>query len=371
MSKKNVLILTVGTGTAGARSNLAQGLCNTIRMIDPRAYGLVPSSSEESQAIADLIAGEFPENFLGKLAAIDLPDNLRCCRLTFQNVIRKARGLLSPGDRLIINPTSGTKQMSVGATLAALDEEMGDIVFTVGARQDGVVKTGMEELAYFDPALYFRERDLRLADSFFRAGGFAAAEKIVRKFKGFEPKLYAYVATIHHWQRFDYAKAAKCCAPYDKMLQCILKRCDESKKPELGILSDIFAWAKFALRTQDAETLVRLVYKAFEYAAHLFLFPEFQKTGAVTSFEELVKKKHPFASSILEKFKGKKNFYKSLSLRNENTHKIRAIDLGPAQAFYDRVLNAVVDIKPTFRPTDLPLDQFEKNRAVGKADAAF
>ncbi len=34
----SLLILTVGTGTAGQRSDVAQGLANTIRQVRPRKF---------------------------------------------------------------------------------------------------------------------------------------------------------------------------------------------------------------------------------------------------------------------------------------------------------------------------------------------
>jgi len=51
----SVLILTVGTGTAGKHSDVAQGLANTIRQVRPRKFWLVPSASDKSTPVADLI----------------------------------------------------------------------------------------------------------------------------------------------------------------------------------------------------------------------------------------------------------------------------------------------------------------------------
>ena len=70
----------------------------------------------------------------------------------------------SPSDRLLVNPTSGTKQMSVAAVLAALDEEVGMVIFTVGDRADGVVKTGTERMAEVNTAEFYLQQDLAQAD---------------------------------------------------------------------------------------------------------------------------------------------------------------------------------------------------------------
>ncbi len=49
----SLLILTVGTGTAGKHSDVAQGLANTIRQVQPRKFQLVPSASEKSAPVAE------------------------------------------------------------------------------------------------------------------------------------------------------------------------------------------------------------------------------------------------------------------------------------------------------------------------------
>ena len=50
-----LLILTVGTGTAGKHSDVAAGLARTIDLCAPRLFWLVPSASEKSRPVADLI----------------------------------------------------------------------------------------------------------------------------------------------------------------------------------------------------------------------------------------------------------------------------------------------------------------------------
>jgi hypothetical protein len=51
----SLLILTVGSGTAAKHSDVAQGLTNTICQVRPRKFWLVPSASEKSTPLADLI----------------------------------------------------------------------------------------------------------------------------------------------------------------------------------------------------------------------------------------------------------------------------------------------------------------------------
>jgi len=72
--------------------------------------------------------------------------------------------------------------MSVPATLAALDEEIGEIVFTVGERHDGVVKTGTERLVTFSTEQFFRERTLREAERLFKAGAYHGAALLLKEY---------------------------------------------------------------------------------------------------------------------------------------------------------------------------------------------
>ena len=51
----SLLILTVGTGTAGKHSDVASGLARTIDLTAPRLFWLVPSESERSRPVADII----------------------------------------------------------------------------------------------------------------------------------------------------------------------------------------------------------------------------------------------------------------------------------------------------------------------------
>ncbi len=63
----HLFIFTVGTGTAGKHSNVASGLANTIRQVRPRKFWLVPSASENSTPVADLVREDVAA--LGSFAA--------------------------------------------------------------------------------------------------------------------------------------------------------------------------------------------------------------------------------------------------------------------------------------------------------------
>jgi hypothetical protein len=94
----HLLILTVGTGTAGRHSDVAQGLANTIRLVRPRKFWLVPSASEKSTPVADLIRETVAD--LGSFApwkqsahyhAIPNHDDIHECRRLLREVIAAAK----------------------------------------------------------------------------------------------------------------------------------------------------------------------------------------------------------------------------------------------------------------------------------------
>jgi len=207
------LILTVGTGinTAERKSSLIDGLRTTIEKIKPSKFWLIPSKSDDSIAVAELVRDGFPsfepwsedEDYLH----IIQHDSLECSRDTVKKVIQKAQQSLGKNDRLIVNPTSGTKQMSSGATVAALDENIGELVFTIGDRADGIVKTGTERLETFVARDYFAERDFKLAQELYQAGSYAPAAQVLKPYPNrFEAEI-ALCRCFHFWEQLDYEQA--------------------------------------------------------------------------------------------------------------------------------------------------------------------
>ncbi len=353
-----LLILTVGTGTAGRYSDLASGLLRTVELLTPRQFWLVPSTAPDSLAIADLLAEGRPA-FAGRFP-LEHPDDLEACRGHLRGVIATVRSQLRNDERLLINPTSGTKQMTAAATLAALDEQIGDIVFTTGERVDGVVKTGTERITAFDPSAYFRERDLALAREFFDAGDFFAAERILKPHGNTLVREWATAYTCHHWRRFDYDRAKT----YAHQL---------ANRSDRDIVADILAWASHALRHHDPDAAIRLTYKALEHAARFYMAEETglgpdakgrYKAAAIAALRTsvvpdhdkadiplglqniariLADLKHPFGTGYDHRL------FTLSNIRHAATHDLRPADKREAQSYLDRAVNLI-----GITPTDLP-----------------
>lgn len=275
-----LLILTVGTGTAGRDSFIAEGLRRTVELIHPRRYWLVPSEAPASVDVADFVREHFPESFAPwsdsqPYAGIREPDIFENCRSTVRAVIDRARSELDRGERLIVNPTSGTKQMSAGATIAALDEGVGELIFTVGERVDGVVKTGTERLESFNAAGYFSEKNFQQASDLFSIGAFEPAARLLASGNAF-PAEAALCRCLHEWERLNYTGALERAKseghPLLQPLLSILRRlAEEATKPWPGpsIVSDLLRSARHLESIRDFEGAITRSCKALEMGLRL------------------------------------------------------------------------------------------------------
>jgi hypothetical protein len=398
------LVLTVGTGTAGPHSNLVLGLQNTLGIVKPDHYWLVPSASADSTAVADLVRELHPAGFepwspSEPYRCIESHDSIAHCRDTMAEVLRHVRTLFKKGDRLLVNPTSGTKQMSAGATLAALDLEADEIQFTVGDRADGVVRTGTERLERFDPLEVFVSRDLRIAGELSAAGSHLAAHRLLARHARAFPlnaldlqivagsgneklktlvrahELATLTHCLHEWERQNYEAArqlaARCNLPQAVPARAPLQAFAEaakSSKPHAAIVSDLLATATLLHRRGDHETSLFLACKALEGGLRLRLMeltglsdpysleilrslpvrPEILKRAEATSHDgtttvlglnQVVDILTCLSDPLAAAYRGDWRIASLVRLRNEYTHALRPIDSSDSRVFLDLVQN--------------------------------
>lgn len=281
-STSNLLILTIGTGTKGDHSNLAQGMITTILRLNPRLYWLVPSESPDSTAVADLVrdaavgeASFHPWSQGSPYARISEPDDLFTCRKVLREVIQAAKRQLKKGEELWVNPTSGTKQMSAAATLAALEAEIGRIVFTVGERQDGVVKTGTERLRDFNTRRFFVERTWKEAARLIHCGAYKGASALL---EAFQPELKIHLEAaqcLHEWQRLNFEGARQIAArsEAEELQPCrpCLDRLAKSDALSVERLGELLASADALAGWGECEEALARYYRGTEMAAQIRL----------------------------------------------------------------------------------------------------
>lgn len=272
MSTKPVspcFLFTVGTGTAGRHSNLAQGLVNSILKTPSHSVvGLVPSSSPDSVGIAELVIEDVcirrKDLDISIVARFSNPDGLLTCRREFRLLLQQ----LNQAGRgeLTVNPTSGTKQMTAAATLACLDEGLGRLAFITGERADGVVKTGTEQLQPVDAARLLAEQRIRAALILLEHGDFSAAARLSSLAGNFFPFATAATATLAEWHRLNYANALRAASGFEDLAEARRSLDRLRAAPEFSIErgADMLALAERELRFDRPEEALSAVYRAVE-----------------------------------------------------------------------------------------------------------
>jgi hypothetical protein len=276
MSSELLYLVTIGTGTAGKHSNLAQGVVNSIRLRRPSAVRLLPSTSPDSVAIAEMVIEELtggttpiPAIIAARLTS---PDDLLACRCELRAVLRQLRAEC-PDAEIAINPTSGTKQMTAATVLACLDECLGNIEFIAGERADGVVKTGTERLAVVDARRLRAEAAVGDARVLLRHGDFAAAATLLADWRDVFPLTAAATATLAAWNRFAYRDALRAAAGHPELasMRQTLDRLAIAAEISLERAADLLNLAERELEFGRPEEALSAVYRAVELLAKLRL----------------------------------------------------------------------------------------------------
>ena len=269
-----IVIATIGTGTAGRHSNLAQGIVNALRLAAPSACVLAHSDSPDSRTIAELVAEAVPEFAPERVQAFADPDDLARCRAAVRGLVRQVRARF-PGWRLALNPTSGTKQMTAGAVLAAVDERLDSIDYIAGQRADGVVMTGTERLVSFDTRRMLAVETGRNALALLDAGAWRGAAVLLDPIADLLPQTAALAKVLDAWDRFDYRRALALADGSDREFWKAVRRrlATLAEADTLSLLrtADMLCFCERALRFGHAEECLASLYRLVEWFARLRL----------------------------------------------------------------------------------------------------
>ncbi len=270
-----ICICTVGTGTAGRDSFVAHGILAGIRAAAPDKVWLCPSASPGSLEVAGLVAGELrnrgsaPEIHTLTLADHDDLDRSR----------RELRALLAdlrkthPNAAIVLNPTSGTKQMTTAAVLAGVDAGVDRIEFVVGERRDGVVRTGAERITRADVRRIRARQCAGNALALIRGGAYGAAERILQPYADFFPRFLTLTRVFGFWNRFAYRRALEITPPGPE-LAAVRKALDAlASAPAISLehAADMTAFAERALDSGEPEEALAVLYRSAELLAKLRL----------------------------------------------------------------------------------------------------
>lgn len=267
-----VYIMTVGTGTAGRTSNLESGLARTIALRNPEITYLVPSANENSRLMADLVCERLSAATVRIVeGCFTDPDDLLRSR-------RELRGQFAriaaehPDAHLIVNPTSGTKQMTTAAVLAAVDLGIADIEYITGPREDGVVVTGKEEIRAIPPRCLVGYRAAADGRRLLAAGAYQAAGMLLEPYADLFPESLAACRTLGAWHRFAYREALRAArgeslAPLRRTLASLA----DARNLSLERAADMLAFVDRSLDFGQVEEALAVLYRLAETMAGLRL----------------------------------------------------------------------------------------------------
>ena len=272
------LLLTVGTGTAGKNSNLAAGLVNSIANLPelPSLAFLVPSLSADSIAVAELVAGESPcpVEIAPPEYRIARADDLLCSRVCIRGSLKILMERF-PGKQILVNPTSGTKQMTIGCFLAASENPGVRLCFIGGKRQDGVVITGTEENLFFEPNLLHRERALAIAEQFYQTGALEAIRPLLLEFGEYAAPESAlgFCQSERQALRFEQARQAATQSDHPKLipLRSYLEKVRDAGRTSSLFVAEVFCGAERLRKWGKDAASYLSYYQSVELAARCAL----------------------------------------------------------------------------------------------------
>lgn len=266
---KKIYIATVGTGTAGKHSNLGQGLLNTIKQANPDYLYFISSQNEASEELGKLVLEE--SGLPGEVFPyFDNPDDLLACRAQCRRCMNSLRNI-HPQDELILNPTSGTKQMTSAAILAAVDTACERIEYISGERFEGVIKTGTERIAPVSGRKLLAEFTLRDAHNLINAGAYHGAAELLRQIRDLYSEDHDYASSVAAWNRFDYTTALEFSSGFPTEQQVTLKKLTDAPDISLIRCADMSAFIKRAINFGQNEEALAVLYRQIEALAKLRL----------------------------------------------------------------------------------------------------
>ena len=380
MAGGNIYVCTVGTGTAGEKSNVAEGIMAAIRHSSPPRCVLVSSSSPESIAVAEIVREGVSGDRVAEIKMISSHDDISMCRREIRSIIRGIKA--SSPDAIAVNPTSGTKQMTAAAVMAAVEEGISGIEFITGPRKDGVIITGQERISRVDASSIIAAATARSAVSLIESGSYDGAYRLLEPLKPLFPNACHLSCALGWWHRFAYQKAK---AELDRIKErgseslsrsrTALMRLQNSPNPSTERAADMMNFARRSLDFGHVEEALAVLYRCVESLARLQLRERFSvdETTPVeqfrakgfdvdgrllskiersadasntfnisTSFDLMAVGPRGAVSNIYSKLRGDSRMWRILQFRNQTRygHDTKSADAGAVESLYQRVLDA-------------------------------
>jgi hypothetical protein len=220
LSMKKMLIINVGSGTAGNESSLAESIAKSIKLHAPCECILIPSLDDVSQLIAETVREKISDISVPCIISencFEQPYDLQNCREVVSSIIDSLQFDRSHGE-ISINLTSGTKQMCIGAMMAALDKNLANVAFIGGEFYRGSVVEGTEALILVSMDSFFKDRALADAKQLASKGALWASVQLLEKFKECQLQLQRY-RLLALWQDLNFTQARQIAAQKEMPLE--------------------------------------------------------------------------------------------------------------------------------------------------------
>lgn len=206
------MIITVGTG-----ETVSHGICCAIRQQNPEYIVFLLTKESKGKTLPLILNDvvmkdrEYEEMILND--ENDIEEIKIECEKVIDKLIKKH---IEPKD-ITIDYTSGTKAMSAGVVLAALEKRLGTLVYVSGKRdKNGRVISGTERVVGIEPNKTYAESLFREAVNLFNSCQFNGCLELISQTKHLvtEPEFQNKIELLEKlaqgyslWDKFDLAEA--------------------------------------------------------------------------------------------------------------------------------------------------------------------
>lgn len=178
---KKSLVITVGTGVGKATNSLASGIAYSIKTHHPDKVIFVVTEGSERDTLPKVVKKAKLEEC--DIRRIRNMDDIEAIYADVKNVLSDlAREGFSPED-MVVDYTSGTKAMSAGAAMAAIDFGVEVLSYVAGKREGGIVVPGTEKPVLIRPYKVVIESQLKTLVQLFNVYQFDACLRILQQLR--------------------------------------------------------------------------------------------------------------------------------------------------------------------------------------------
>lgn len=178
-----VLIMTIGglgvpKISEDGRPSIVDTLVSAVSDVRPRPHRVVLLHSKDSAPIAEIVALRLmDEDYETSLELLSDHENVVGVYRDVTGLLRRIRREGIVPAEIAIEYTSGTKPMSAGLVMAALDAGCRSFRYVGGGRQGGLVEHGLAEFLEVNPRSIRKSRDVQLAIDLLRDLQFEAVKR--------------------------------------------------------------------------------------------------------------------------------------------------------------------------------------------------